>query len=97
MTEIFGYRHDEIVDSAFLFQLAADNLDGVQALPEPVDNTIMESYMFVAIELTQPHYSRSQLVTITRELNQNSPQPILILFNFIKASTVAAIVCFCMI
>ena len=91
VTEIFGYRHDEIVDSAFLFQLAADNLDGVQALPEPVDNTIMESYMFVAIELTQPHYSRSQLVTITRELNQNSPQPILILFKYGNALTLSVI------
>ena len=90
VTEIFGYRHDEIVDSAFLFQLAADNLDGVQALPEPVDNTIMESYMFVAIELKQPHYSRSDLVKITRELNK-SQQPILILFKYGNALTLSVI------
>ena len=90
VTEIFGYRHDEMSNSAFLFQLAADNLDGVQALPEPVDNTIMESYMFVAIELKQPHYSRSDLVKITRELNK-SQQPILILFKYGNALTLSVI------
>ncbi len=90
VTEIFGYRHDEMSNSAFLFQLAADNLDGVQALPEPVDNTIMQSYMFVAIELKQPHYSRSDLVKITRELNK-SQQPILILFKYGNALTLSVI------
>ncbi|MEN9596561.1 MAG: hypothetical protein RL236_995, partial [Pseudomonadota bacterium] len=90
VTEIFGYRHDEMSHSAFLFQLAADNLDGVQALPEPVDSTIMESYMFVAIELKQSHYSRSDLVKITRELNK-SQQPILILFKYGNALTLSVI------
>ncbi|MFI3122331.1 MAG: hypothetical protein QX194_00140, partial [Methylococcales bacterium] len=90
VAEIFKYQHSEIIDSAFLFQLAGDNLDGVQSMPEPVDNTIIESYMFVAIELRQSHYSRSDLVKITRELNK-SQQPILILFKHGDTITLSVI------
>ncbi len=90
VAEIFGYKNTEVVDSAFLFQLAGDNLNGVQAISEPVDNTIIESYLFVAIELKQSYYSRSDLVKITRELNK-SPQPVLILFKHGETLTFSVI------
>ncbi len=90
VAEMFGYNNNAIVNSAFLFQLAGDNLNGVLTLPEPVNNTIIESYLFVAIELKPSHYSRSDLVKITRELNK-SPQPVLILFKHGETLTLSVI------
>jgi adenine-specific DNA-methyltransferase len=75
------------LDAPFLFQLTESNLRNIQSLFTQVDGTIIESYMFVAIELNQPHYTRSELVTITRELNKKSPQPILILFKYGERKT----------
>ncbi len=90
VTELFGYQNERITQSAFLFQLAGDNLNNVQSIPEPIDNTIIESYLFVVIELTPAHYSRSDLVKITRELNKQ-PQPVLILFKHGETLTLSVI------
>lgn len=80
----------EWINAPFLFQLAEDNLSNVQSLLTEVDGTIIESYMFVAIELEKSEYSRSDLVRITRELNK-SPQPILILFKHGDTLTLSVI------
>ena len=80
----------EWINAPFLFQLAEDNLSNIQSLLTEVDGTIIESYMFVAIELEKSEYSRTQLVTITRELNK-SPQPVLILFKHGDTLTLSVI------
>lgn len=80
----------EWLNAPFLFQLAQDNLTNIQSLLTDVDGTIIESYLFVAIELEKPDYSRTQLVTITRELNK-SPQPVLILFKHGDTLTLSVI------
>ena len=67
-------------NAPFLFQLAEDNLSNIQSLLTDVEGMIIESYLFVAIQLKESDYSRTKLVTITRELNK-SPQPVLILFK----------------
>jgi len=82
---------DEWLDAPFLFQLTESNLSNIQSLFTEVDGTIIESYMFVAIELEKSEYSRTQLVTITRELNKKSPQPILILFKHGETLTLSVI------
>ena len=82
---------DEWLDAPFLFQLTESNLSNIQSLFTEVDGTIIESYMFVAIELEKSEYSRTQLVTITRELNKRSPQPILILFKHGETLTLSVI------
>ena len=82
---------DEWLDAPFLFQLTEINLSNIQSLFTEVDGTIIESYMFVAIELEKSAYSRTQLVTITRELNKRSPQPILILFKHGETLTLSVI------
>ncbi len=82
---------DEWLDAPFLFQLTESNLSNIQSLFTQVDGTIIESYMFVAIELKKSDYSRTQLVTITRELNKKSPQPILILFKHGETLTLSVI------
>ena len=90
-----GFDHEkalcsEWINAPFLFQLAEDNLSNIQSLLTEIDGTIIESYMFVAIELKQSYYSRSDLVKITRELNK-SPQPVLILFKHGETLTLSVI------
>ncbi|MEI6708465.1 MAG: N-6 DNA methylase [Methylococcales bacterium] len=71
--------------SHLLFQLADDdlqnNLDVFSSSNQAIDNTIMQSYIFAAIELNASVYSRSSLVEITRALNKASLQPVLLLFK----------------
>ena len=45
-----------------------------------IDNRIFESYIFLAIKLRKGHYTRTDLSTITREINKLFPMPVLILF-----------------
>lgn len=50
-----------------------------------VDNTIIEAYLFFAIELKQlenAEYSRTHLSDITRELNKVFSMPVMILFKY---------------
>lgn len=46
-----------------------------------IDNTIIESYLFMAIDLRSDGYGRSQLAHITREVNKLFGMPALILFR----------------
>ncbi|MBU1183487.1 MAG: Eco57I restriction-modification methylase domain-containing protein [Pseudomonadota bacterium] len=45
------------------------------------DRTIMETYLFFAIELRKDQYSRTELSRITREVNRLFPMPATILFK----------------
>ncbi|MBU1569550.1 MAG: hypothetical protein KKE00_03360, partial [Proteobacteria bacterium] len=45
------------------------------------DRTIMETYLFFAIELRKDQYSRTELSRITREVNRLFPMPVMILFK----------------
>lgn len=56
-----------------------------------VDNTIIESYVFLAIGLTGNAYTRTQLAAITREVNKIFPMPALILFQHGATLTLAVI------
>ncbi len=47
-----------------------------------VDNKIIESYLFFAIELEKENYSRTALSNITREINKLFAMPALILFKY---------------
>ncbi|MDR0390778.1 MAG: hypothetical protein LBH59_02645, partial [Planctomycetaceae bacterium] len=53
------------------------------------DNKIIESYLFVAIELTQNNYSRSKIAQIAREINKTFPMPTLIIFRYENKITIA--------
>ena len=59
-----------------LFQLTADEIRAISQLKLDfiahalVDDTIIESYLFFAIALQNDTYTRSQLATITREVNR---------------------------
>lgn len=70
-----------------LFQLTGDNLGAQAGLfrNEKVDNTIIESYLFFALELKPKKdnaaYTRTELSQITREVNKCFAMPAMILFK----------------
>ncbi|MDY6803121.1 MAG: TaqI-like C-terminal specificity domain-containing protein [Cyanobacteriota bacterium] len=69
-----------------LFQLTKDEIRGVGGNPSSfdtnqVDNTIIESYLFFAIALSNNSYSRTVLAAITRELNKLFPMPVMVVFQ----------------
>jgi adenine-specific DNA-methyltransferase len=66
-----------------LFQLTKDE---VAAQHRPVDTgmvdrTIMESYLFLAIELMEAEYTRTVLARISREVNKVFAMPVMVLFK----------------
>ena len=56
-----------------------------------VDNTIIEAYLFFAIELKSGEYSRTQLSDITRELNKVFPMPVMVVFKYGETITLSVI------
>lgn len=56
-----------------------------------VDGRIIESYVFIAIGLKGAGYTRTQLATITREVNKVFPMPALVLFQHGSTLTLAVI------
>jgi hypothetical protein len=56
-----------------------------------VDNSIIESYLFFAIDLAKDQYTRTQLASITREVNKLFPMPALLLCRHGERLTLAII------
>ncbi len=71
----------------FLFQLTADEIKASSQLgldfgsKKKVDTTVMESYLFFALELVDGDYTRTELATITREINKIFSMPVMVLFS----------------
>jgi hypothetical protein len=81
----------------FLFQItdeeirAAANMQFEFDSKEAFDGAIINSYLFIAIELNGEHYSRSALAGITREVNKLFDMPALIFFRHGETITLAVI------
>lgn len=56
-----------------------------------IDNQIIESYLFLAIELKPEDYSRTKLADVTREVNRFFAMPVMILFKYGDALTLSII------
>jgi very-short-patch-repair endonuclease len=84
-----------------LFQLSKDELSFdprlfkktvITKLPDgKEDKTIIETYLFFAIELSGNSYSRTSLSQVTREANKLFPMPVMILFKTGKNLTLSVI------
>ncbi|MDT8391635.1 MAG: transposase [Lentisphaeria bacterium] len=55
------------------------------------DGKAMESYVFAAVRLRSPHYTRTDLAQITRAVNRLFPMPVIILFVHGETVTLAII------
>ena len=76
-----------------LFQLSKEEVQKQASLfdTKKVDRTVIETYLFFAIELSHDEYSRTELSVITREVNRLFPMPAMMLFKHGKTITVSAI------
>ena len=81
-----------------LFQLTGEDLTRTDTegwLFDPsqtqVDNTIIESYVFLALRLHGGNYNRTQLSQITREINKLFPMPAMLLFQHGETLTLSII------
>ena len=81
----------------FLFQLTADEIrqhtqETVTFSGDPgVDESIYQSYLFLAIKLKRDTYSRTALANITREINKCYAMPALLIFQHGHTLTLAII------
>ena len=87
---------DEWESIDFLFQLTEEEISGtgqtrIAFKNRQLDNTIIESYVFFALKLRENNYTRTQLSTITREINKLTPMPAMILFQHEQTLTLAVI------
>jgi hypothetical protein len=76
-----------------LFQLSKDEITPQHGLfvTKRVDRTIIETYLFFVIELSNHHYSRTALSQVTREMNKVFPMPVMVLFKYGQSLTLAVI------
>jgi len=76
-----------------LFQLTQSEMTRQSFLFESgkIDNTIIEAYLFFAIELKNDNYSRTQLSDFTREINKVFPMPVMVLFKYDNFLTLSVI------
>ncbi|GHT61136.1 hypothetical protein FACS1894109_19480 [Spirochaetia bacterium] len=76
-----------------LFQLSNTEIAGQSELWDnrQIDNKLIESYLFVVIELAENEYSRSLLARICREVNKIFPMPVLVLFRYGEYITLSVI------
>ena len=87
---------DEWESMDFLFQLTEEEISGtgetrIVFKNRQFDDTIMESYVFFALKLKETHYTRTQLSTITREINKPMPMPAMIIFQHGQTLSLAVI------
>jgi len=84
----------EIWQSAeLLFQLTDEELSRNTALfkDESVKTGLLQSYVFIAIELTEGDYARGKLAGIARQINRIFPMPVMVLFKIGARLSIAVI------
>lgn len=77
----------------FLFQLTDEELSSSTALfkDESVRASLLQSYIFIAIELTEGDYARGKIAGIARQINRIFPMPVMVLFKIAGRISIAAI------
>ncbi|TGN97213.1 Eco57I restriction-modification methylase domain-containing protein [Burkholderia sp. USMB20] len=76
-----------------LFQLTDEELSGNTALfkDESIKKSLLQSYIFIAIELAEGDYARGKLAGIARQINQIFPMPVMVLFKIGELLSIAVI------
>jgi len=96
--ESFGFREEKARVSEWckvelIFQLTQAEMSRQAFLfdTSKIDNTIIEAYLFFAIELKKNSYTRTELSGITREINKVFPMPVMLLFKYGEKVTLSVI------
>jgi len=76
-----------------LFQLTDEELSSGTALftDEAVKVSLLQSYIFIAIELAEGDYARGKLAGIARQINRIFPMPVIVLFKIDGRLSIAVI------
>lgn len=84
---------DDWISIDLVFQLTQAEMSSQTSLFDSgkVDNTIIEAYLFFALELSGKEYSRTQLSEITRELNRVFSMPVMVIFKYDNRLTISVI------
>ncbi|MDR2438282.1 MAG: hypothetical protein LBE12_02775, partial [Planctomycetaceae bacterium] len=82
---------DEWKSIDLLFQLTNNEMAVDCKQQGQIENQIIESYLFMAIDLYQDDYSRTKIAQITREINKVFAIPVFIVFRYGNKITLAII------
>ncbi|NWJ98176.1 MAG: hypothetical protein HXX20_20670, partial [Chloroflexi bacterium] len=79
-----------------IFQITGEELKQTSQMLFKLDEDgwregLYQSFLFFAIELAPQNYTRTQLATITREINKLFPMPVSILFRYGSALTLSIV------
>jgi len=76
-----------------LFQLTDEELSRSTALfkDEAVKTSLLQSYVFIAVELAEGDYARGKLAGIARQINRVFPMPVMVLFKMGGRLSIAVI------
>jgi hypothetical protein len=82
---------DELRNAELIFQLTNEEVKSGNPLFNVVNEDLIQSYLFFAVELTGKEYSRSMLSRFTRFINRLYDMPVLILFKYDNLLTLSII------
>ena len=82
---LFQLTRDEVSDQKSIFGSGKVKWEGEDK------ETVIETYLFFAIELIKTDYSRSALAQITREINKIFPMPVMLLFKYGEHLTLSVV------
>jgi len=76
-----------------LFQITDDDLAATSSLFKETDikASLLRSYLFLSIELTDTNYARGKVTAIARQINRVFPMPVMVLIKHGKALSIAVI------
>ncbi len=84
---------EEWKEVEIIFQISSEDLTDQNNLfnISKVDDKIIESYLFIAVELKKESYSRTALAQITREINKLTSMPSMLIFHYNNFVTLSLI------
>ena len=86
-------RMDDWEAFHLLFQITDTEINRQEMLFEPaqLEKDLMHSYIFAAVKLAGENWTRTQLADITRFINTQIVQPIMVMFHYSDTLTLAII------
>ncbi len=74
-----------------IFQVSDEEIQQSLFQSNEIDDELLTSYMFVAVQLSEDTYTRTQLADITRFINKEFQKPIMVIFRYGAVLTLAII------
>ncbi len=82
---------DSWVSADIVFQITEEDIGGNPTLFQEFEPGRAETFLFVAADLIERRYTRTELAEMTRAVNRGFPMPVILLFRYGESLTLAAI------